>query len=105
MPLLKIHDIEPGMENIEVVGRVTNISEKRQVSTRYGLADVATAILKDETDSIHLNLWRQQIDRVSEGGIVRIINAFARFYNDRIELNIGGGGQIIPIKVVKKPID
>lgn len=41
MPLGKIRDIQSGMENIEVVGRVTNISEKRQVSTKYGLANVA----------------------------------------------------------------
>lgn len=101
MPLVKIRDIKSGMENIEVLGRVTNISKKRQVSTRYGLANVVTATLKDETGSIHLNLWRQQIDRVSEGGIVRIINAFARVYNDRLELNIGGGGRIIPVKIMK----
>ena len=98
MPLVKIKDIEPGMENIEVVGRVTDISGKRRVSTRYGLADVAVAVLKDETGSIHLNLWRQQIDSVSDGKVVRIINAFARVYNDRLELNIGQSGQIVAVE-------
>lgn len=58
MPLLKIRDIQSMMQDIEVVGRITNISEKRRVSTRFGPADVATAILSDETGSIHINLWR-----------------------------------------------
>jgi len=97
MPLLKIKDIQAGMENIEVVGRITELSEKRRVQTRFGQADLATAVLKDETGSIAVNLWRQQIDSVNEGGVVRIINAFAKVYNDRLELSIGGDGQIISI--------
>ena len=98
MPLVKIRDIQSGMENIEVIGRVTNLSEKRQVFTRYGPANIATASLRDETGSIHLNLWRQQIDSVSEGKVVRAINAFARIYNDRLELNIGMTGRIVPVE-------
>lgn len=96
MPLVKIRNIQSGMRNIEVIGRITNISERRRVQTRFGPADVATAILTDETGSIHINLWRQQIDSVNEGEIVRIINGFGRVYNDRLELNIGSDGQIIP---------
>jgi ssDNA-binding replication factor A large subunit len=94
---VKISEIQSEMENIEVVGRVIDISEKRQVLTRYGPADIATATLKDETGSIHLNLWRQQIDSVREGKMVRIINAFTRVYNDRLELNIGQSGYIAPV--------
>lgn len=98
MPLMKICDIRPGMDTIEVVGRVTDMSERRQVQTRFGPADVATAILRDDTSSILVNLWRQQIDRAKEGRVVRIINAFAKIYNDRLELNIGMDGRIIPVE-------
>ena len=98
MPLLKICDIQAEMRNIEVVGRITEISQRRHVLTKFGPADVASAILRDDTGSIAVNLWRQQIDSVSEGGMVRIINAFAKVYNDRLELNIGQNGQIVAVK-------
>jgi len=85
------------MRNIEVIGQIVNISERRYVQTKFGPADVATATLEDETGSIHVNLWRQQIDIVSEGKIVKIINAFARLYGNRLELSIGKDGQILSI--------
>jgi replication factor A1 len=98
MPLIKICDIRSGMRNIEVVGRITDISKRRRVQTRFGPADVATAILRDKTGSIRINLWRQQIDEVSEGKAIKLINAFAKIYNDMLELNIGRDGEIIPLE-------
>ena len=98
MPRVKIREIQAGMKNIEVIGQIFNISERRHVQTRFGPADVASATLEDETGSIHVNLWRQQIDAVHEGKIVKIINAFARFYGNRLELNIGKDGQVLSIE-------
>jgi replication factor A1 len=95
MPLVKIRDIQPEMRNIELTGRVTKVSDKREVETKFGPASVAAAILEDETASIRLNLWRWQIDSVKEGDTVKIINGFTRTFEGRIELNIGGDGKII----------
>lgn len=95
MPKVKVGEIQAGMRNIEVAGRIVRVSPRKRVQTRFGFADVATAILKDETGSIHINLWRQQIDSAREGKIVKIINAFVRAYGDRLELNIGKDGQIL----------
>lgn len=98
MPRVKIHEIQIGMRNIEVIGQIVGVSERRHIQTRFGPADVATATLEDETGSIHVNLWRQQIDMVSKDKIVKIINAFTRLYNDKLELNIGKDGEIITVE-------
>ena len=97
MPEIKINEIRAGMKDIEVTARITGISPGKRVQTRFGFADVATAILKDETGSIHINLWRQQIDAVGEGKTVKVINAFVRTYGNRLELNIGKDGQILTV--------
>ena len=98
MAVTKIGDISENMQNIEVTGKITNLSERRRVNTRYGLADVATATLEDDTGSIRINLWRDQIDCVAEGKIVKVINGFAKTYQERLELNIGKNGQIAVIE-------
>lgn len=98
MPRVKIQQIQSGMRNIEVIGQIVNISEKRHVQTKFGPAHVATATLEDEIGSIHVNLWRQQIDAVSEGKIVKIVNAFAKLYGNRLELSIGKDGEIITVE-------
>jgi replication factor A1 len=95
MPEVKICDIESGMRNIEVTGQITKIGERRNVQTKFGPADVATATLKDETGSIDLSLWRQQIDMVKEGDNVKLTNAFTTVFGGKPQLNIGKGGEII----------
>lgn len=94
---VKICEIQAGMRSIEVTGRIVGLSSRKRVQTRFGLADVATATLEDETGSIHINLWRQQIESASEGKTVKIINGFVRTYGNRLELNVGSDGQIIPV--------
>ena len=84
----------PGMRNLVVEGMILEKSASRLAETRFGSALVATAILKDETGSITLNLWRGQIDQVKEGDTIRVINAFAKSFGERTELSIGQDGRI-----------
>jgi len=60
----------------------------------FGPARVATAILKDETGQVKLNLWRDQIERAKVGETVRLENAFAREFRGWTELSIGSDGSI-----------
>ena len=95
---MKIKDVRPGMENITLTVRVVSVSKPRRVMTRYGEALVANAVVADETGEIILNLWRGQVNIVKPGYIIRIENAFARQFKDRIELNVGSRGRIIVVK-------
>jgi len=95
---MKIKDVRPGMENITLTVRVISVSKPRKVMTRYGEALVANAVVADETGEIVLNLWRGQVSLVKPGYIIRIENAFARQFKDRIELNVGSRGRIVVVK-------
>jgi len=92
---MKIAEIKPGMDGINIVGRVVQVGQRRIVETRFGKASVATAILEDESGRVLLNLWRHQIDLVKEGDVIRVENAFTRVYKGKIELNVGSRGKII----------
>lgn len=90
----KIAEIRAGMRNMEIIGRLVEVGEPTQISTRYGLALLAKAKLRDHTGEIVLNLWRQQVDVAKEGDVVVLQNAFAREFSGVIELNIGADGKI-----------
>lgn len=94
MRQLKIAQIKPGMRGLTITGEAIWKGDKREVQTRFGPATVSSAILEDETGSIRLNLWRQQIHEVKVGDMVRLVNAFVKVYRDEIELNIGSDGRI-----------
>ena len=91
---VKIWQIRAGMRNMRIVGRLKEISEPREISTRFGLANLATAVLEDETGSVRLNLWRDQIDAARAGDTVILENAFAREFGGVVEVNIGADGKI-----------
>lgn len=86
------------MHNIEVVSRIVSVDERKRVETIFGSAEVAAAILRDETRSIKLNYWRRQIDTVREGDLVMLVNAFASSFGGVVELNIGGDNRIIVLE-------
>jgi len=91
---LKIRDLRAGMDGVTTTGRITKISEKMEVETKFGKSHLAVALLVDETESIRLNLWRWQIDLVKVGDIIRIENGFVRSFKDQLELNVGSKGKI-----------
>lgn len=96
MARVKIAQIRAGMRNMEVIGRLVEVGRPVEISTRYGLAMMAKAKLRDDTGEVVLNLWRQQIDVAKEGELVILQNAFAREFSDVVELNIGADGKILP---------
>jgi len=94
LPVMKIKDIQANMRNIDIICKVVEKGETREVQTRYGPAKVCAAVLEDETGSIRINLWRGQVDKVRVGDTIHIQNAFVKVFNEQLELNVGGDGRI-----------
>ena len=94
MPNVKIKSIKAGMENLHLTANVVHVGDKRIVETRYGSADIAVAIIEDESGRIDLKLWRNQIAKAKVGKMVRIEDAFASMFDGKLELNVGSRGRI-----------
>jgi len=82
---IKIKDIKPHMENLTLVARVIQKSEPKFVG--YNKKKYANAILQDETGRITLNLWRDQVDQVSVGDLVKVPNAFAHIRFNTLQVS------------------
>jgi len=95
---MKISDIKVGMSNVNLQAKVVEISETRDVQTRYGPKTVADATLEDETGKIALSLWEKQIDAVSVGDKINIKGAYVTRFRDKLQLNIPRSGRIEVLK-------
>ena len=62
---MKINEVKRGMSGVSVEGRIAEKSTARKVKTRYGQRSVADATLEDETGTVGLPLWEEQIDMVN----------------------------------------
>ncbi|MDE1862310.1 MAG: DNA-binding protein [Thaumarchaeota archaeon] len=78
-----------------VEGMIDSISEPRTVNLKTGgQAQVADAILKDETGQIKLTLWDAQIKMVKQGSKVRIENGYISTFRGENSLNVGKYGKL-----------
>ncbi len=91
---MKISDIKPGMGNIVIQAKVIEISETRDVQTKFGPRSVADAILEDETGTISLSLWEDNIRAVSVGDTVSINGGYATQFRDKLQLNVPRAGKL-----------
>ena len=82
-----------------VEGTIDSISEPRAVNLKTGgQAQVADAILKDDTGQIKLTLWDAQIKMVKPGSKVRIENGYITSFKGENSLNVGKSGKLIIIE-------
>lgn len=91
---MKISEIKGGMSNVAVEGKVIDISETRDVQTKYGKRSVADAILEDETGQISVSLWEGQISSVSVGDKISVSGAYVTEFRDRLQLSVPRAGKI-----------
>jgi replication factor A1 len=82
------------MKNVSIEAKVTEKSEPREVLSRFKdeTYKVATAMIADETGTIKLTLWNDQINQVSINNIVKVEKGYVTSFKGEIQLNIGKYG-------------
>jgi len=94
-----IGDLRTGMSQINLKAKVLEIPTPRHVFTRFGnYASVANALIADETGTIKLCLWNEQIDSISKGDTIQVNGARASTFKGERQLNIGKNGTLSNVK-------
>jgi replication factor A1 len=92
---MKIVELRPGMKRVDLKGTIAEISEPREVTTRFGdVSRVATAVLADDSGRIKMSLWNENIDKVSVNSTVQIENGYVTTFRGENQLNVGRYGKI-----------
>lgn len=93
---MKIRELKDGMRRVDVIGKVLEISEPREVRSRFGGGTfrVAEAMISDETGTIRLVLWNDQIEQVKVNDTVKIENGYTKSFRGEIQVNVGRYGKL-----------
>jgi len=95
----QIKDLRTGMRQINIKARVLEVSQTRLVTTRFGFyANVANALITDETGTIQLPLWNRQIDEISAGDLIQVENANVIVFRGMRQLRVSRSGKVSVIK-------
>ncbi len=91
---MKISELRTGQGNVEVEGTVTELGNTR-VFNKYGRElKVADAVFTDDSGSIRLTLWNDDITRFREGDKIKIINGYVSEFQGEKQLTSGKFGRM-----------
>lgn len=80
---------------VNVVGNVTGLGEIRTVNLKSGgTLDTRDCTLVDDTGTIILSLWSDDIGKVKQGSKVEITNGYTNEFKGKVSLTKGKFGQL-----------
>jgi replication factor A1 len=95
---LRIADLKGEQSRVDIEGEIVEKGEPRSVNLRAGgSSDVADATIRDDSGTIKLSLWGEQINAVDVGDKVRIENGYTKAFRGEIQLNIGRYGKLVKV--------
>lgn len=94
----KLADLRSGMRSVNVVTRVAQVGDEREFARRDGsVGRVASVLLEDETGTVRLSLWDDDVDLIEElevGSILAVENGYTRMSLGAVGLNAGQSSRI-----------
>lgn len=91
---MKISELSAGTGNVELEAEVIGVEEPREIN-KYGKAlRVANATIRDDSGTITLVLWNDNIDKVKEGSRIKIANGYVNSWQDKTQLTLGKFGTL-----------
>jgi len=94
----RVAELDPNSKWFTITVKVLNVGEEKTVFSRRDGNEhrVADALVGDETGTIFLSLWDEDIEKVreKEGSSITIRNGYVSVYKGSMRLSIGRFGQI-----------
>ena len=93
---MNIKDLQNGAKRVNVEAKVVEKGDPREVKSRFKdeTYRIVDAVVADETGSIKLTLWNEQIDQVNVNDNIRIENGYVTSFKGEIQLNVGKFGKL-----------
>ncbi len=97
MAVTPIRDLQNGMKRVSVEAKVVEKGDPREVRSRFKdeTYRIVDAVVADETGSIKLTLWNEQINQVNVGDNVKIDNGYVTSFKGELQLNVGKFGTLV----------
>jgi Single-stranded DNA-binding replication protein A (RPA), large (70 kD) subunit and related ssDNA-binding proteins len=91
----KIKDVNPYSRRVNVLGKVVEVGQPKEITTRFGEGkSVTEVVIGDETGKITLSLWGDQVSKVESGKTLYIDNGYISLVRGHMRLNVGKYGNL-----------
>ena len=92
--MMKVGELRTYSRRVNLIGKIVEKGEEREVFSRSDGINhrVAEALIGDDTASVLLTLWDDNIDRFEVEDVIQISNGYANLFRGSLRLNIGRYG-------------
>lgn len=91
---MKISELKVGTGSISLDAEVVSIEPTREINKYGRKLRVANATIKDDSGTITLVLWNDEIDKVKEGAKIKIENGYVNEWQGNPQLTLGKFGKM-----------
>ncbi len=93
--ITKIKELTPESRRVNVLAKVLEIGEPKEINTRFGEAkSVTEVVIADDTGKIKLSLWGEQASSVKDGSMLHVDNGYISLVRGQMRLNVGKYGNL-----------
>jgi replication factor A1 len=94
-PLTKVRDLTPNSKQVNVLAKVINVGEAKEVMGKFGdPRKVCEAVVGDDTATIILSLWNEQIGSITKDETILVDNGYVSLVRGHMRLNVGRYGNL-----------
>ncbi|MGP8110152.1 MAG: single-stranded DNA-binding protein [Thermoplasmata archaeon] len=94
-PLTKVRDLTPNSKQVNVLAKVMNVGEPKEVMGKFGdPRKVCEAVVGDDTATIILSLWNEQIGAIQKDETILVDNGYVSLVRGHMRLNVGRYGNL-----------
>ena len=93
---MEIKDLRDGMKRVNVEATIVEKGDTREVRSKYKdeSLKVCSLVVADDSGSIKLTLWNEQIDQVKVNDKIKVENGYVTAFKGEIQLNVGKFGKL-----------
>ena len=91
---MNLSELKPRMGKVEVEVTIEDIGQVREFDKFGKKGRVCNATVKDDSGTMKLTLWNEEIDRVKKGDKIKISNGYVNEFQGEMQLTAGRFGKL-----------
>ena len=95
---MKVSELRPGMEHVDIKVTVKSLNEPREVLTSYGIThNLVDGVVEDVSGSVGVTVWNEKLELlegVSVGILVELRDCFITSFRGELSINVGRDSEL-----------
>lgn len=90
---VKVDELTPASKRVNLNVKVLSLGDRKTIDSKFGGSrDLAEAVVGDETGTVIMTLWEDQINQIAPDDVLSVENGYVSLVRGHMRLNVGKYG-------------